>query len=132
MHCLRGASEIQSKVLSKIKDPAVRAYVVWVPMLPMDAAGAVAEATKYMPDRRVSHFWDAEGVLKKDYAAVLQLEQPAWDVYFAYGRDAEWKAERPPDPAYWMHQLSQLGQERRLDPEQFAAEVNKLLSQGGK
>ncbi|MFL6335031.1 MAG: hypothetical protein ACJ754_17100 [Pyrinomonadaceae bacterium] len=121
-------------MLNKINDPNVRAYVVWVPMLEMDEAAAVAEATKFLPDRRVRHFWDAKGTLKEAYASVLQLGegQTAWDVYFAYGRDAEWKAERPPDPAYWMHQLSQLGQERRLDPTQFAAEVNKLLSPGVK
>ena len=134
MHCLRGASEIQNNVLNKIKDPDVRAYVVWVPMLAMDEAASVAEATKFMPDRRASHFWDGAGILKKAYASVLQFDegQPAWDVYFAYGRDAEWKAELPPDPAFWMHQLRQLGQERRLDPAQFTAEVNKLLSPGGK
>lgn len=119
-------------MLNKINDPAVRVYVVWVPMLEMDQAGAVAEATKYLPDRRVRHFWDAKGVLKEAFSAVLQIEQPAWDVYFAYDRDAEWKTERPPDPAYWMHQLRQLGQERRLDPDLFATEVNKLISPSNK
>jgi hypothetical protein len=121
-------------VLNKINDPAVRVYVVWVPMLEMDEAAAVAEAMKYMPDQRVSHFWDAKGVLKEAYANVLQFDegQPAWDVYFAYGRDAEWKADRPPDPTYWMHQLGQLGQERRLDADKFAIEVNKLLSTSDK
>src|SRR3712207_370608 len=134
MHCLRGASEIQSKVLSKINDPNVRVYTVWVPMLRMDEAAAVTEAMKYMPDRRVSHYWDGQGVLKGAYATVLKFEegQPAWDVYFAYDRDDEWKAELPPDPAFWMHQLRQLGQERRLDPDLFAAEVNKLLSRRDK
>lgn len=131
MHCLRGASEIQSKVLSKIADPSVRVYVVWVPMLQMDEAAAVPEAVKFLPDPRATHFWDDKGVLKESYAKVLQIKQPAWDVYFAYGKDAEWQAE-PPAPAYWMHQLRQLGQERRLDGDTFTAEVNKLLTQGAK
>lgn len=115
-------------MLDTIKDPAVRVYVVWVPMLEMDQAGAVAEATKYLPDARVSHFWDARGALKEAYAPVLQIEQPVWDVYLAYDREAEWKTGQPPHPRYWMHQLGRLGQERRLNPALFAAEVNKLRS----
>jgi hypothetical protein len=52
-------------------------------------------------------------------------DQPAWDVYLAYGRDAEWRNE-PPVPAYWMHQL-RLDPERRLDGDRLAAEITKLL-----
>lgn len=35
----------------------------------------------------------------------------AWDVYFVYGRDAEW-AKDPLAPDYWMHQLMGLPPER--------------------
>lgn len=109
----------------------MRVYVVWVPMLEMDEAAAVSEAVKYLPDQRATHYWDGKGVLKDAYSKVLQIGQPAWDVYLAYGKEAEWQAT-PPAPSYWMHQLSLLGQESRLDGDTFAAEVNKLLSQDAK
>jgi len=42
--CLRGASEIQSKVLEKIKGSDVRVYAVYLPILKMDRQGNVPSA----------------------------------------------------------------------------------------
>lgn len=81
-----------------------------------------------LPDKRVSHFWDGEGVLVKGYAPILKLgERPAWDVFLLFGRDVEWKTE-PPTPDYWMHQL-RLAPERRLDGDKLATEIEKLLTE---
>lgn len=60
---------------------------------------------KRLPDKRVSYFWDGKGELGKSFSAVLHLGQPAWDLYLAFNRDAEWK-KKPPVPAYWIHQTS--------------------------
>lgn len=70
-------------------------------------------------DRRVRHFYDpmpshragkafADGMLNSGAG-------PAWDIYFFYDEQAEWKT-KPPDPAAWMHQL---GGSRRADPKHF-------------
>ncbi|MDQ3252344.1 MAG: hypothetical protein M3R15_00310 [Acidobacteriota bacterium] len=109
----------------------MRVYSVWVPILKSDVEGSVTQATGQLPDERVSHFWDGNGELVKGYSRVMKFgdEQPAWDVYFVFDRDAEWKDE-PPAPAYWMHQLK-LAPEKRFDGDKLAAEINKLLQSAG-
>lgn len=131
--CLRGASEVQSKVLEKIKDPDVRVYAVYLPILRGDAEGSVTDATKRLPDGRVSYFWDGKGETGQSYSRVLRLGpgQPAWDVYMVFNRGAQWASD-PPAPDYWMHQLGGVDPERRLDGDKFAGETNKLLQPGKK
>ncbi len=107
----------------------MRVYAVWVPILMPDSYYTVPRATSRLPDARVSHYWDGDGVLVRAYAPVLQLKegQPAWDVYFVFDRDAEWR-DGVPVPAYWMHQLD-LAPERTFNGRKLAAEVERLLQQ---
>ncbi len=101
-------------------------YAVWVPSLPSDKEDSVSAATTTIPDARAAHFWDAEGKLKAAYQRVMKMEEPAWDVYYVYGRDAEWKDE-PPAPAYYQHQLRSLPPDRMLEGDKLAEEMRKLL-----
>lgn len=102
---------------------------------------------KEIPDKRVSHFWDGKSELVNAYSRILGLEKqiqkkegqsngnqnreaekeymPAWDVYFLFPRDTEWKDE-PPTPSYWMHQLN-TDKAERFNGEKFAEELKKLL-----
>ncbi len=66
------------------------------------------------------------GKLKKAYQNVMKMDEPAWDVYYVYDRDAEWKTD-PPLPESYMHQLSSLPRDRMLDGDKLAEEINKLL-----
>jgi hypothetical protein len=121
-----GASEVQNKTLGQVKDRQVRVYAVWVPILGTDVEASVAEATLRLPDERVSHFWDGDGELVKEYSRIMGLgDRPAWDVFLLFGSKAEWKAA-PPAPDYWMHQL-RLAPERQLDGNKLAKEIEKLL-----
>ncbi len=115
-------------MLGQIKDKDVWVYVVWVPSLPADTEGTVSAATKKIPDERASHYWDSDGKLKVSYQRLMNMDEPAWDVYYVYGRDAEWGSE-PPAPDYWMHQLGGLPPDRMLDGDKLAAEINNLLKQ---
>jgi hypothetical protein len=99
-----------------------------VPCLPPDDESRVPAATAKIPDGRASHYWNADGKLKADYQRVMKMEEPAWDVYYVYGPDAEWKDE-PPAPVYYMHQLRSLPPERMLDGDKLAEEMRKLLGQ---
>ena len=76
----------------------------------------------------MSHYWDGDGELMKAYSRILRMgdNEKAWDVYFVYDRDAEWKDGEPPTPAYWMHQI-ELDPERELDGSKLAAEINRVL-----
>jgi hypothetical protein len=44
-------------------------------------------------------------VLVKGYRETLKLPEDAWDVFLLYPPGVTWEGERPPAPAYWMHQL---------------------------
>jgi hypothetical protein len=115
-------------VLAKTPGDDVRVYVVWVPMnrgLERD----VPNATKEVWDPRARHYWDDAGWLMTTYKDVLggYPFEPAWDTYILYGPDARWDDDRPPKPAYWMHQLGTRRQPRALgpywDPELFRQRV---------
>jgi len=102
--CLRGAADIQQRVLAVQHDRRLRAYVVWVPKRGA-REGNVAEATPTVPDERARHYWDSTGYLVHAYNRVLNLGQDAWDVYLLYGPQTRWDATDPPVPSFWMDQL---------------------------
>ena len=109
-----------------MKGQDVKVYSVWVPILPSDAALTVGRATKYIPDERAAHFWDAEGELVKSFAPVLSLENgKAWDVYLLYDKDDEW-ADTPPKPIFWQEQLG-ISEETALDAGKLTAEIRRML-----
>jgi hypothetical protein len=116
-------------VLEKIQAPEIRIYAVYLPILGGDQESSVPSASKQIPDRRVSYYWDGKGDLGQRYSRILQLPEgrTAWDVYLVFDRNVEWKNESPPSPDFWMHQLHDVSPERRLDGNRLAAEINKLL-----
>ena len=100
---------------------------MWAPCLPSDDESRVPRATTTLADSRVTHYWDAAGTLMNAYQGILGRKKPAWDVYFVYARGRVWDASAP-EPDYWMHQLWDLPDERRLDGERLAREVEALLA----
>jgi hypothetical protein len=115
-------------VLNQIKDTDLRVYAVWVPCLPSDNEGRVPNATTKLADERVTHYWDSEGKTKKLYQDLMQWDQFAWDVYYVYDRQAEWKDDAPPLPAYWMHQLHGLPADRLLKGDKLAEDIKERLA----
>jgi hypothetical protein len=96
-------------------------------MLWFDAKAAVPQATKRLPDVRVRHYWDSDRKLVAEYARTLRTNEQPWDVYFLYGRDAEW-TNGPPPPAYWMDQIG-LENGTPLNAAKLAERAQELLSQ---
>ncbi len=128
--CRQGASVIQSKVLAKIEDASLRAYVAWVPILPDDSEEAAHESSKLVLDARASRYWDAEKALPHLFAPVLGLPEdwPAWDVYLSYPAGATWEDE-PPAPAFWHHQLGDLDLAPKLDGDAFEKQLRELMGE---
>ncbi|MCH8066751.1 MAG: hypothetical protein IIC90_13150 [Chloroflexi bacterium] len=132
--CRQGASAIQTSVLDEIDDPALRAYVAWVPILPDDNEPAARESCGLIPDARATHFWDEQRVLPDTFASVLGLPEgwPAWDVYLAYPPGVTWPdsiQKAPPAPAFWHHQLGDLELAPKLDAPAFAVGVKAILDE---
>jgi hypothetical protein len=122
---------MQTAVLDTIDDPSLRAYVVWVPILPEDSEEAARDSSALVTDPRAAHFWDATRALPPLLAPVLSLPEgwPAWDVYLAYPPAALWD-ERPPTPAFWHHQLGDEPNAPVLDGGAFVGRVRAMLGIG--
>jgi hypothetical protein len=121
--------------MERITDPGLRAYIVWLPVLPWGAhEPAARREAERIPDSRAVRFFDAKARVAKAYSPILHLPWglPAWDVYLVFGPEARWEGN-PPAPAYWMHQLSRAGPpELRLDGERLERVVSSLLSKSEK
>jgi hypothetical protein len=78
-------------------------------------------------DRRAQQYWDADGWLGDAYGRVLKTPASAWDVYMLYGRGRYWSDVLPPEPDYWMHQLSGVTAAPHLDPVVLKQHVDMLL-----
>jgi hypothetical protein len=106
---------MREKVLTKIADPNLRTYVVWVPKL-RGMRRDVPTAASTVTDARVSHYWDGESLLVNGYRDVLRLGEDVWDVFLLYGRSAKWDGHHPPPPDYWAHQLGKPDKPHVLGP----------------
>lgn len=108
---------IRDEVLSKLPDPDLRAYLVWIPMVGSDRPESVEVAASRVTDERVQHFSDSARAFGSALGETLGLppRKPgrahgiAWDVYLLYDRGVEWPAKAPPRPTFWMHQLGDVG-----------------------
>lgn len=108
-------------------DRDVKVYSVWVPILASDAKLTVGRATKFLPDSRVTHYWDGESELVRGFAPVLGLgDRPAWDVYLLYDKDTEW-TDSPTKPVFWQEQLG-ISDETTLDTAKMSEAINGLLN----
>ena len=124
---------MQNNVLAKTDDGRLRVYVTWVPMFRGREAD-VPKASTEVSDLRAAHYWDGDSLLVKGFRETLGFNEPAWDIFLLYGPDARWEGERPPAPAFWMHQL---GSPRRprvngpfLDAAVFLEKTRELLAAG--
>lgn len=128
-------------MLEKIGDAELRVYVVWLPILPQAKMGLGASAakreSKRVADPRAVHFYDSDAWLSRVFRETIGLPEgsPAWDVFFVFDRDARW-SERPPQPSFWMHQLSARWwgdrdseeiHRRRLNGDEFRRKVEEIL-----
>ncbi len=110
-----------------MNDPNLKVYVIWTPILAPDYEVTVKRATTWVPDARATHYWDSDGLLSADYSRLLQLGpgRKAWDIYFVYGANAEWKG----GPSTPYSSMDQIGLGRALDADALAAELKALLEQ---
>ena len=131
--CLAGASGAGAELLAAVPAQGLRAYYVWVPMLPPDDEAAAEAASARLAEPCALHYWDGERHLARELGEALQISAHdstgagtgpgfAWDVYMAYPRGAVDLTR----PAFWMHQLT-VTHAPRLDAEVFRQRVEELL-----
>lgn len=120
---------MQEDVFETIKAERLKAYAVWEPILRTDDERSARRATTILPDPRIRHYWTDDHRVGEMFQAPLGLkDELAWDVYLVYPPGTLWKGNKPPKPTYFMHQLSGLPPNRRLDGEALAANVREVLT----
>jgi len=115
------------KVLKNISDEQLRAYIIWLPILPNDDRAAAEKRSSEFADPRLTYFWDGHRLTGRVWQRVLDLSGIAWDIYFLYGAEARWESE-PTIPDFWMHQLSVAAEKALfLNEPDFELKVKELL-----
>jgi hypothetical protein len=118
-------------VLKNISDKRLKAYIIWLPVLPTDNRNWAVKRTKEFSDPRVRYFWDGEQLTGEIWQRVLGLEGPlSWDTYFLYNHKSHW-ADQPTLPDFWMHQLGYEKKQRDnfLEVPTFERKTRELLEQ---
>jgi hypothetical protein len=120
---------MKSRWLARDSSRDVAVYVVWSAQ-----RGAMEHhvdgATTLILDDRVRHYWDPDSRVGGAYEKYLGLDEPAWDVWMLFDRDASWTGAVP-TPDWWEHQLGALPDSLHLDPARFAREARRLEAAGG-
>jgi hypothetical protein len=91
--CLQGASALTS-LLRTNKDPNLRAFVIWEPVIATDLRAPSSPVLARVSDSRVRQYWDRGRLLsqamgEKDRSTIV------WDVIKIYGPAARWSASVP-------------------------------------
>lgn len=129
--CLSGAEVTERYVLDAVRDPRLKVYVVWEGIHPRDSEATARQATSYIPDPRVRHFWSAQRFAGKAFQEAVGLKAtPAWRVFLVFAPGRSWTAAAPA-PDHSMHEL--FGEEEtprvdRLNAKQLAKWVQALLA----
>ncbi len=134
-YCIKGFRYMR-KILDEIDDDRLLMYVVWEPMLSGDTRSLSLKMSKKAKDPRVVYqSWDKDRISGKAWTKTMlagdnrwHSKGPAWDVYFLYGGNAEWKDNQPSLPNYWQHQGAG-SSELVLNYKSLKAEIVKLLAQ---
>ncbi len=81
---------MQSNILSRTADPALRVLVVWVPFM-SGSRGAINPSI--LPDSRVTSLWDQNAVSSQWFSRyVTKQPGPTWDYYMLFPARARWGA----------------------------------------
>jgi hypothetical protein len=135
--CLEGASRAGADLMAAMPDAELRAYFVWVPMLPGDNEAAARAAANRFAEPRAIHYWDGDRRLSRRLAKALGIDtrrsavagdEPAfaWDIYLAYRRgNHEITA-----PAFWMHQLA-VEHGPRLEASEWRRRISEMIAETG-
>ena len=85
---------MQSNILSRDANPALRVFVVWVPFL-NGTRNAINPSV--FPDAQVTSLWDGGAVSSQWFAQhVTHQPGPTWDYYLLFSSRAQWGAAPGP------------------------------------
>jgi hypothetical protein len=101
--CTSGAGWIQDYILKRNPKLDVKVYAVWYEMYPGDSPEHFPEARKLLPDKRVTHYWDAAKAVGRSFFGLVPTTTKGdieWDAFYLYDTGSVW-TDRPSDMLTW-------------------------------
>jgi len=79
-------------VLRDVRDPNLRVFVIWEPVLITDWHAPGTAAVERLPDTRVTQFWDSGRSLSQS----IRHGRIVWDYVALFPAGVHWEAAYPP------------------------------------
>ena len=92
---MQGASAIQN-LLNEQRDPGIRVFVIWEPILPTDLAAPSTRTLARISDSRAAQYWDHDHLLSR---AIGESDGVVWDYVAVYDTGKRWD-QAVPEPVY--------------------------------
>jgi hypothetical protein len=127
---MRGAVALENAWLKKDTLPDVAVYVVWSPQLGAKENN-VASATTLVPDPRAKHYWDEQMLVGSAYQSFVGSSGAAWDTWMVFDKNAMWRGDSIPRPAWWEHQMSSGPPALMLDADRWTSHAIALHDMNG-
>ena len=132
--CRYGQGVVRA-IFEEFDDENLKGFTVWLPIMDGDSAETARVETEAFGDQRMALAWDPESRAGKLFTKLLGLRRTLWDAYLLYPPGVKWEGAEPPQPTFWMHQLSvDYGVDPRLllSPGKLSEEVRRLLGKEAK
>ena len=93
---MQGASALE-ELLKEQRDPRIRVFVVWEPVLPTDFAAPSTLTLRRISDPRATQYWDKQHLVSR----LLDVDPSSvvWDYVAVYEPGKMWD-QAPPEPLY--------------------------------
>ncbi len=127
--CRYGQGVVRA-IFEEFADEKLKGFTAWLPVMEGDNAQTARAETEAFGDQRMVLAWDPESRAGKLFTKALGLRRTVWDAYLLYPPGVTWERAEPPQPTFWMHQLSvDYGVDPRflLRPGEISEEVRRLL-----
>ena len=111
-------------------------YIIWLPVQSGDTAEDAQKVAKKFAAPSTKHYYDKSNGTAISLGKTLNLPPSewgggddknggAWDVYALFAPGELWM-DRPPEPAFWTHQLDNITTHPRLDTKELQKQVEAL------
>lgn len=130
--CLEGYGLVM-RLFTRFSSTKLQGYIIWNPTSDRDEESKAKAESECSDDARLRYFWDDTRIAGGLIGKMLGLQDgiAAEDVYLLYSPRMKWENEdNPPDPAFWMHQMTPAqgaNRDLRLDYDRFREETKFFL-----
>jgi|GEM_PF-392367 len=126
--CLNSAHIVEKYLLDAVHGDSLRVYVVWGTVLGDEKEENAREATVFMADPRVTHYWTGAQQVASLFGRSVKLPETerGWDTFQLFPPGATWD-DAPPSPARYWRINRPMPDDLALNGQQLQEQVCSLL-----